>query len=206
MGVALLRVAAVAMSACLLACANAQAGPRPDFDACFEQHAARFGLDANLLRSIAVVESGMRPHVDNNGALPRTGTRDIGLMQINTSWLPVLERYGIGLPELRDPCTSIEVGAWILSDLMRRHGNTWEALGAYNSACTRLKGKACLGTRSTYAWRVWRARQRQEPGLGHGNASGDSGSLMASKRASLRPTGLVAASSIVGDAMSEPSP
>ncbi|MBQ0961769.1 lytic transglycosylase domain-containing protein [Ideonella sp. 4Y11] len=143
---------------------DARAGGRsvsePAIEQCFEFQAARFGLDASLLRSIAVVESGLRPGVDNNDHLPRTGTRDIGLMQINTGWLPVLRQHGIGLRELRDPCTNIEVGAWILGDLVRRHGNSWDAVGAYNAACTQLKGGACRRARSAYAWKVWRSQQR----------------------------------------------
>lgn len=127
---------------------------------CFESQAARYGLDSSLLRSIAVVESGLRPGVDNNDHLQRTGTRDIGLMQINTGWLPVLHKYGIGLSELREPCTNIEVGAWILADLVRRHGNSWDAVGAYNAACIQLKGDACRRARSAYAWKVWRSQQR----------------------------------------------
>jgi soluble lytic murein transglycosylase-like protein len=170
------------------------------FDACFDQHAQRFGLDADLLRSIAVVESGMRPHADNNSALARTGTRDIGLMQINTSWLPVLGRYGIGLAELHDPCTSIEVGAWILSDLLRRHGNSWEALGAYNAACTQLKGRACQQARTTYAWRVWHAR-RQEQGRMPAETLRAGVDFAAAGGAPVRPSGRVAASSLgVGNA------
>lgn len=145
---------------------NAQAAgtrdPRPAaaVDQCFEFQAARFGLDSSLLRSIAIVESGMRPEVDNNTHLQRTGSRDIGLMQINTGWLPALRRHGIGLADLREPCTNIEVGAWILADLIRRHGNSWDAVGAYNAACTQLSGDACRRARSQYAWKVWRSQQR----------------------------------------------
>jgi soluble lytic murein transglycosylase-like protein len=176
----------------------------PPFDACFDRHAERFGLEPDLLRSIAVVESGMRPQVDNNSYMARTGTRDIGLMQINTSWLPVLARYGVGLAELRDPCTNIEVGAWILSDLLRSRGNSWEALGAYNAACTQLKGADCHRARRTYAWRVWRARNKHEarppaqplrltaePMAAHALHAGHAGRAVAG-----RATGLVAASSI----------
>lgn len=155
---------AAALLIWLLTSNEAWAGGRgatePAIEQCFEFQAARHGLDASLLRSIAVVESGLRPGVDNNDHFQRTGTRDIGLMQINTGWLPVLRQHGIGLRELRDPCTNIEVGAWILADLVRRHGNSWDAVGAYNAACTQLKGDACRRARSAYAWRVWRSQQR----------------------------------------------
>lgn len=123
---------------------------------CFEHHAARFGLDPNLLRAIADVESGGRPQAVNRSHLGRTGTTDVGLMQINTGWLPHLARHGIAASDLQDPCTSIEIGAWILHGLVQRMGNTWEAVGAYNAACSSLKGTACTQARSDYAWRVFR--------------------------------------------------
>ncbi len=123
---------------------------------CFEHHGTRFGLDPALLRAIALVESGGRPHAVNNSHQARTGSIDVGLMQINTVWLPKLARHGIQAEDLRDPCTSIEIGAWILSDLVQRLGNTWEAVGAYNAACSELKGAACTRARTTYAWKVFR--------------------------------------------------
>lgn len=121
---------------------------------CFAHHAARFGLEPELLRAIALVESGGRPHAVNGAHQGRTGTRDLGLMQINSAWLPRLRRHGILEPDLFEPCTSIEVGAWVLSDLVARHGNTWDAVGAYNAACTQLKGAACIKARARYTWLV----------------------------------------------------
>lgn len=126
------------------------------FDHCFDHQARRYGLDAELLRGVARAESGMQPHVTNDTHIARTGTRDLGLMQINTGLLPKLARHGITERELMDPCTNIEVGAWVLSDTLRRHGNSWQAVGAYNAVCTQLKGQACTDARSRYAWKVYR--------------------------------------------------
>ncbi len=123
---------------------------------CFEHHAARFGLEPELLQAIALVESGGRPHAVNGAHQGRTGTRDLGLMQINSAWLPRLNRHGIREADLFEPCTSIEVGAWVLADLIARYGNTWDAVGAYNAACTQLKGAACTKARARYTWLVHR--------------------------------------------------
>ena len=123
---------------------------------CFTTAAERHGLDAALLRAVAAAESGMRADAVNATHLARTGTVDVGLMQINTAWLPRLAPYGIGERELRHPCTNIDVGAWILAQSFQRHGNHWSAVGAYNAGCTKLKGEDCTRHRAGYAWRVYR--------------------------------------------------
>ena len=47
-------------------------------------------------------------------------------------------------------------GAWLLADSFSRRGATWDAVGAYNAACSQLKDDACIKARSQYAWRVYR--------------------------------------------------
>ena len=103
----------------------------PDAQACWEQAAQKYGVDANLLHAIAKTESSLNPAaVNRNNA---NGTYDVGLMQINSSWLPTLKRFGIAEKDLYEPCVSIEVAAWILAHNIRKHGNTWAAVGAYNT-------------------------------------------------------------------------
>jgi soluble lytic murein transglycosylase-like protein len=124
--------------------------------ACWDEAAQRYQVNARLLYAIAKCESGLRPMVVNRAHIARTGTYDIGLMQINSSNLPELSRYGISEKQLYDACTNIEVGARILADKIQRHGLSWEAVGAYNAACTELKGRDCAAARSKYAWCVYR--------------------------------------------------
>lgn len=124
-----------------------------------------YGVSPDLLRAIAVVESSMRPEVINLGHAQRTKSHDIGLMQINSRWLdsPPFKSLGYVEAHLLDTCTNVKVGAWVLANAFAAHGVTWEAVGAYNAACTRLKGEDCTRARNTYAWKVYRALNN--PGL-----------------------------------------
>ncbi|MCW5632764.1 MAG: lytic transglycosylase domain-containing protein [Rubrivivax sp.] len=131
--------------------------------ACLDKAAAERGLDARLLRAVARAESNLNPLAVNRSHVQRTGTVDIGLLQINSGWLPRLGRHGIEERHLYDACTNARVGAWLLADALARHGNTWNAVGSYNAACTELRGSRCTAARQAYAWRVFR---RMNPAAG----------------------------------------
>jgi len=104
--------------------------------ACWEEAAQRYQVSSALLYAIARTESGLNPRaIGRNG----NGSRDIGLMQINSAWLPTLASHGIGERDLYEPCTNIQVGAWILAGNVSRLGYTWEAVGAYNAASPALR-------------------------------------------------------------------
>ena len=98
--------------------------------ACWEEAGLRYGVNPSVLVAIARTESSMNPNAVNRN---RDGSYDLGLMQINSRWFPMLRRYGISEQQLRQPCFSIHVGAWILAQNMQRFGNSWDAVGAYNS-------------------------------------------------------------------------
>jgi soluble lytic murein transglycosylase-like protein len=114
----------VSLSCCLCA------GPARASDLCFDQAGQRYGVSPLILQAIAQHESRMNPRALHRN---RNGSRDIGLMQINSSWLGFLARYHISEADLFDPCTNIHVAAWILGSNFQRMGVSWEAIGAYNA-------------------------------------------------------------------------
>jgi soluble lytic murein transglycosylase-like protein len=97
---------------------------------CIDDAGSYAGVSSTLLRAIAQHESGMRADAINRNT---NGTEDIGLMQINSSWLPKLAREGITRTSLLDACINAYVGAWILSSNFAHYGPTWDAVGAYNA-------------------------------------------------------------------------
>lgn len=116
----------------LVAAVPALYGPLAHAD-CLDEAAAFQHVSTQLVHAIAQHESGMRANAVNvNG----NGTEDIGLMQINSSWLPKLARYGIRRQDLFNPCVNGYVGTWILASNIRRFGPTWKAVGAYNAVST----------------------------------------------------------------------
>jgi len=127
-------VAALAAQLAAVPLARAQARPQASdpsrFDHCFLAAGHRYGVPPLLLKAIARQESGLNPAALNRNA---NGSTDIGLMQINSSWLPALARHGVREADLRVPCANILVGAWILGSNFRSMGRNAQALGAYNA-------------------------------------------------------------------------
>ncbi|WP_165873408.1 lytic transglycosylase domain-containing protein [Parasulfuritortus cantonensis] len=119
---------------------------------CWGDAARAYGLDPMELGAIACVESSM-----NINAVSPVGAR--GVMQVMPSHAA---RFGLDPALLFDACTNIYMGAYVLAEMKAKYGDTWEAVGAYNAACTKLKGHACRKARSDYAWAVYRARLNLE--------------------------------------------
>ena len=111
---------------------------------CFEEAGVEYGVSPHLLWAIAKVESDFNPAALNTNA---DGSFDYGLMQINSRWYPTLgrERW----MHLNDACYNVRTGAWILSQCVKRHGYTWEAVGCYSAQSP--------NKRAVYANRVYGA-------------------------------------------------
>ena len=127
--------------------------------ACWKEAEDAYGIPQSVLKAVAKTESGFNPRAKN---INKNGTEDIGLMQINSGWLPTLAAYGITRESLADPCTNIKVGAWILAGNAKRHGWNWDAIGAYNVGCAKLDETACKEKRNSYAMKIYAALHKSE--------------------------------------------
>lgn len=140
---------------------------------CIDAAARRYGVNADLLRSIAYYESGLNPralHRNNDGST------DIGLMQINSVHLPALRDQGIGRGRLYDASVNALVGAALLRRQIDRYGETWRAVGAYHSRTPALSDRYARSVHNIYVARPWvrkaavqrgvvRAKPTRAPGL-----------------------------------------
>lgn len=119
---------------------------------CWDEVAARYDIEAELLQAIAAVESGYQAGAMNYSN--SNGTRDIGLMQINSIHLPRLLKQGITEERLlSEPCLSVEVGASILAGFIQRFGYNWTAVGSYNVGPGPGPQREAL--RMRYAQKIW---------------------------------------------------
>ncbi|PRP70933.1 invasion protein IagB [Chromobacterium amazonense] len=117
---------------------------------CWDQAGAMYNISPKLLYAIAEQESSLDPSAVGKN---KDGSQDLGLMQINSSHLPKLQKLGISASQLlHDPCLSVMVGASILSGMMKRYGYSWEAVGAYNAGTSPNRH----ALRMRYAKHIWR--------------------------------------------------
>lgn len=115
----------------ILALANLVSGANATgFEHCFNLASDKYKIPTKLLKAVAMTESKLNPTAIN---INKNRSYDIGLMQINSSWLPKLNRVGISQADLLDGCKNIQVGAWILASNIKQYGFNAKAIGAYNS-------------------------------------------------------------------------
>ena len=104
--------------------------------ACMGLVATLYDLPPRVLPSIQAVEGG-RPGLASRNA---NGSEDLGVMQVNTLWLPALSRY-TGLSEavvrerlVKEPCFNIAAaGAILRTYLNEAGGELMRAVGNYHS-------------------------------------------------------------------------
>lgn len=119
---------------------------------CFIKASQYYNVPQQILQAIAYVESKYNPNAYNENS---NHSYDIGLMQINSTWLPKLKTLGITEDMLYDPCQSIAVGAWVLANNIQTYGLNWGAVQRYNGNDVELK----------YATKVYNRIQETYPEL-----------------------------------------
>ena len=109
---------------------------------CFDEAGREYGINPDLLESIARLESNFNPEAINRN---RSGSWDVGLMQINSTWIGAMGLDGQELT--RNPCYNVMIGAKILKQCISKHGYTWEAVGCYNAVNPTYRVR--------YSWKIF---------------------------------------------------
>ncbi len=104
--------------------------------ACMALVAQVYGLPPRVLPSIQAVEGGAPGVMHRN----TDGSADLGVMQINTRWLPALSRYTRLDPAevrdrlLRQSCFNIAAAGLVLRTYLdKTRGDLMQAVGDYHS-------------------------------------------------------------------------
>ncbi len=113
------------------------------FAFCYEEAGLEYNINPVLLHVISKTESNLNQMAINTNP---NGTQDIGLMQINSSWVKSLNLDADLL--LSDPCYNLKTGAEILSKCIEQYGYRWEAIGCYNAVSKDKRVK--------YSWKIFK--------------------------------------------------
>ena len=111
---------------------------------CFDEAGKEYRISPVLLWAISKQESAFNPRAINRN---KNGTYDYCHMQINSSWASIVGESVWA--SLSDPCQCTMVGAYILSQCIRRYGNTWQAVGCYHARDN--------ARRTRYSWKIFDA-------------------------------------------------
>ncbi|HEM7902611.1 lytic transglycosylase domain-containing protein [Burkholderia cenocepacia] len=117
----------------------------------FNEAAALYHLDPDLLRAITWVESRGVPSAI--GPRLPDGHRAWGAAQINDVHLPELVSYGVTQRDLLNPCVNLKLSAWVLANCIQAKGATWAAVGCYNTG----PGSTNIAAQARYVRLVQRA-------------------------------------------------
>ena len=142
---------------------SAEADLSSEIAVCIATAAHQYDLDPLLLLAVKYVETADR--TDTPIRYNKNGSRDIGLMQINTVWKDTLKQYGIDYADLEIPCTNVTVGAWILATHIRQKG-LWEGVGAYHSNTPHLSQRYRNKVKA-----VWEALNRSKLSMDNDRAA-----------------------------------
>ena len=121
-----------------LSASSLEPPPAPDqsFMQCLGWAASNYQVPVDALMGIMRVEGGH----SGQAIADRNGTYDLGVMQINTLWVPQLARlwhvdYATAYRAVRDNgCENVYVGAWVLKQKIAQTGTIYNGIADYHSA------------------------------------------------------------------------
>lgn len=115
-------------------------------DMCFEKAGLDYGIDPLLLMSLGIKESHLKAKAVNDKN--SDGSEDVCGMQINSYHYPKLAKFKIDRSLLlSDPCICTYTGGWVLADLFKSYGKSWDTVGMYNAGPSKSK----IAIRKAYA-------------------------------------------------------
>lgn len=104
----------------------------------FQKAGSYYNIPPLLLKNIAVIESAGNPNVIR---INENGTKDYGLMQINSIHFHRLSAWGINEGNILDPQINIFAGSYLLSEHIKEKGFNLQAIGNYHSKTQAYKEK-----------------------------------------------------------------
>lgn len=101
------------------------------YETLYQKYSAEYNVPIEILKAITLVENTkLNPTLV---CMNKNGTKDVGLMQINTLWIDALPKMKLTVEKLKTPETNIKVASYILGNLIQKYGLSWETIGMYHS-------------------------------------------------------------------------
>lgn len=105
---------------------------------CINQAAVTYYVPAKVIISVIATEGGDVGMARQN----KNGTYDYGPMQVNSSWLASMKKYGYTDKLLQyDPCVNVMAGTWILSNKITQARDYWSGVANYHSVTPLLNAR-----------------------------------------------------------------
>lgn len=116
---------------------------------CINHAAVIYQVPASMIISVLKTEGGKNGLIVRN----KNGTYDYGSMQINSTWLNTIKRYGYTQQDIQyNPCINVAVGAWILRQGILDGKNYWNGVGNYHSHTPSLNQNYYYKVYLYYSW------------------------------------------------------
>ena len=92
---------------------------------CFADASEKHNVDERILIAIAKSESNFNERAVSPNKDKR-GHTSYGIMQISDVWEPLLEKNGLTIEDLYEPCKNIQLGAYLYKKNPKNFGKRWK--------------------------------------------------------------------------------